>query len=406
MANMIDVKKAEELIERYSIKLDSETVDLEQLEGRVLAKSIFASRQQPPFNRVAMDGIAINYKYITTEKISLEGIQKSGVSPLTLIDSGAALEVMTGASLPGNTDTVIAYEKVAISESKVSIHKIEDVSRFQNIHSIGSDYNEGDLLLERNLKLNSSAIAIIASQGHTSAEVLKHPSFAIISTGDELIAPGSKCEDWQIWRSNAFALKAELKEFGIPEAKIDLFHLEDEREIVFNKLKKVLTNYDALIISGGVSMGKFDFVQAVMNDLGVKTHFYKVKQRPGKPMFFGSTEEGTAVYALPGNPVSAIFCMRRYVLTALRTSLKQKRESLRVVLKEDISFKREFTLFKAVSLTSDDAGRLIAEPIESNGSGDFSGLAKSAGFIELPAEDSIHLAGKTYRFFPWNGGAL
>ena len=403
---MIDVKTAEELVKRYCIKLKTELVHLSDLGGRVLSSPIKSARVQPPFNRVAMDGIAIRYKDRNLKSFELKGIQKAGSPPLTINSEKVAIEIMTGAPLPKGFDTVVPYERIQIENGIAKLEEAYPIEEKQNIHFEGSDYSEDKILLEKGLRLNSAAIAIIASQGLEKAEVYKLPKIAIISTGDELIEPGKACEPWQIWKSNVFAIQSELKSFGVPEKNITLFHLEDKREEVFENLKKILNEYDGLIISGGVSMGKYDFVQAVMNDLGVEQIFYKITQKPGKPMFFGKGQNSQAVFALPGNPVSALVCMRRYVIPSLESSLKSQAKVNYVQLTEDISFKKEFSFFKAVKIHSNKNAELLATPISSNGSGDFSSLGGSDGFIELPAEDPIHKAGDSFKFFPWKGGVL
>lgn len=400
---MIDVDSAEELVRLNSIQLALEEVELTSLHGRVLGSPIHATREQPPFNRVAMDGIAINFNSLKNNSFPLEGIQKAGMSSLKLKDMASALEVMTGAVLPEGTDTVIPYERMNIENGVATLEENLEVKLGQNIHKQGQDYAEGKLLLEAGTKLTAPAVAIIASQGLTHAEVKTYPKLAIVSTGDELIEPGKSCEPWQIWRSNAFGIKSELLSMGIPEDKVSLFHLEDEKEKVYESLKEILETHDGLIISGGVSMGKYDFVQVVMGDLGVKTHFYKITQKPGKPMYFGTGKKGQAIFALPGNPVSALVCMRRYVTPSLCTSLGEKEKQLNVILEEDLSFKKEFTFFKAVSLNSNGEGGLTVKPHKSNGSGDFSSLGNSDGFIELPAHKTNFKAGEVYKFFPWSG---
>lgn len=402
---MIDVKTAQELVERYCIKLSEETVQLEKLEGRVLSEPIFAARKQPPFDRVAMDGIAIRFEFLKNNSFPLEGVQKAGSMALELKNMKGAIEVMTGAVLPVGVDTVIPYERINIENAVATLNADVEVNNAQNIHFEGSDYDRGEVLLEKGLKLNSAAIAIIASQGATSAKVVSLPKLAIISTGDELVEPGQECKPWQIWRSNAFALKAELKNFGIPEEKINLFHLEDTKEAVFNSIKDILSSHDGLIISGGISMGKYDFVQNVMADLKVEQIYYKIKQKPGKPMYFGKAPGGQAIFALPGNPVSALVCMRRYVIPSLKKSLGTFEKMTEVVLTEEVNFKKDFTFFKAIKLSS-EGGKLLGHPLKSNGSGDFSSLAESDGFIEFPPERQSFKAGEVFKFFPWNGGVL
>jgi molybdopterin molybdotransferase len=157
-------------------------------------------------------------------------------------------------------------------------------------------------------------MGIIAANGYAEVQVYEEPSIAVISTGDELVDLGDFPQDHQIRRSNPYALKAELNCFQFN--RVDLFHLHDDRAELFSELKKILEQYDILVLSGGVSAGKYDFLPQIFADLGVKEIFHKVSQRPGKPFWFGSKVE-KLVFALPGNPVSAVTCLRRYVVPAL-----------------------------------------------------------------------------------------
>jgi len=400
---VIEVRKADELVRLFSLKLSTELVKLEDLYGRVLSKEIRATRMQPPFDRVTMDGIAIQFDQLLGKKFNICGIQKAGSPPLFLEDNNHALEVMTGAVLPMNSDTVIPYEHLVINDGRAQIRPGIDIEQGQNIHFEGSDYLAGKILFEAGHRINSASLAVIASQGITHAEVLKYPQIAIVSTGDELVESGKPCEPWQIWRSNSIAIQAELRAFGVPEKNIKMVHLVDDKNLIFSTLAELLNHCDTFIISGGVSMGKYDFVQSVMNDLGVEEVFYKVQQRPGKPMFFGKNKDSKIVFGLPGNPVSALICMRRYVIQSLCYSFKMSRDSRLVKLSEDIVFKKDLTLFKAVNIENQADGSKVARAIDSNGSGDFYSLGLGDGFIELPAEQNVHKAGALFPFYSWSG---
>lgn len=403
-----------------SLRFSSEEVVLEQLVGRVLAEPIFSTRKQPPFDRVALDGIAISHKdYLACKnngkdfQFSIVGLQKPGQKPLKKFTSSAgssdlkqAIEVMTGAMLPSGTDTVIPYEHISISNGIARLKSGFDVKKSQNIHFCGSDYKKNKKLLSIGQRINSTSVAIISSVGKSSAKVFKMPKIAVISTGDELITPGKPCLDWQIWRSNAYAIKAELVAFGIPEKNIKLTHLRDDRKKMLSTFAAVLEQFDMVITSGGVSKGKFDFVKSVIADLGMTIHFDKVAQKPGKPLVFATKkigENNRYFWGLPGNPVSALVCLRRYVITALQWVLHQKDLIEKIVIKSTITPKRgTLTLFKPVVIEQDKNG-LCADFIQSTGSGDFFSLANSHGFVELPAGKSIYKAGAYCSFYPWKG---
>ena len=399
---MIEVESAEELVLCNSLKLQQEMLPLKSLAVRVLAESISAKRHQPPFDRVAMDGIAICFQGSSQKNFKIEGIQRAGQAALSLIDPNNALEVMTGAMLPVGTNTVIPYEVISIKNNIAFLNDDYQLEEKKNIHFHSSDYQQGEILLTPGTKLTSAGVALIAGQGSKEALVSKSPQIAIISTGDELIEPGNVCEKWQIWRSNPYGIQAELLGLGISKNEIDFFHLKDNPEEMINTLSKVLETHQVLILSGGVSMGKYDFVHSIMNDLGVKKIFHKIKQKPGKPMFFGVGTKGQNVFGLPGNPVSALVCMRRYVIPGLSKALGFELVKQYAILEEDVFFKKEFTLFCPVTIACNQNGQQSAMPISTNGSGDFSGLAKSDGFLQLPSNKKNYIKGEAYPLFKWH----
>ncbi len=397
---MIDVESAVGLIAKNSLKNKKERLSLENLNGRVLAHSFYAKREQPPFDRVAMDGIAFLYKE-GLNYFTLLGSQRAGEAPISIKKSSQAIEVMTGAILPLGVDTVVPYEQISIKNGNAYINDDYTTKPKSNIHFQGSDHPEGELLLPAGVKLNSTSIALIAGQGCHEATVSASPKIAIISTGDELIDPGKPCEKWQIWRSNSYGIRAELLKIGIPLNKIELFHLDDDESQIVSSLKEILAAHEILIISGGVSMGKYDFVHSAMSDIGVRKVFHKIKQRPGKPMFFGVGGNGQNVFGLPGNPISALICMRKYVTSAIEASFGRTEAMQYAVLSEEIQFKKDFSFFKHVKIFCNKEGQVLATPICSNGSGDFASLAKSDGFLELPADEEIFKKGSAYRYFSW-----
>ena len=197
---MIEVESALELIERYFVKIEKERVSLNHLVGRILAMPIKAKRDQPPFDRVAMDGIAVSFHGNSSKSYRIEGVQKAGQPQKELNQKYNAIEVMTGSVLPLGTDTVIPYENLCIEDSTATLKKGYELVGRKNIHFLGSDYSSDQTLLNTGTKLTSAAVALIAGQGDNEAVVSRLPKVAVISTGDELVEPGQKCLNWQIWR--------------------------------------------------------------------------------------------------------------------------------------------------------------------------------------------------------------
>jgi molybdopterin molybdotransferase len=229
------------------------------------------------------------------------------------------------------------------------------------------------------------------------------PSVKVISTGNELVAAGDPMEDHQIRMSNGPAVVAMLQTHGYTNCVHD--HLIDDIDVLRERLNVHLQKSDVLILSGGVSMGKADFVPSVLTSLGVNVIFHKISQRPGKPMWFGIGPGNQAVFALPGNPVSTLVCCRQYVIPALARASTAPISSTSptiAVLGSDFQFAPKLTCFQPVSVASDSAGRLMAEPVPTNTSGDFAALSGTNGYIELPLESDDFPAGSAWRLHRWD----
>jgi molybdopterin molybdotransferase len=406
---MISVTEATQIIESNLFKPKKEVVKLERATGRIVAESIFADRDFPPFNRATMDGIAIDAKtfQLGRKLFSVEGIQAAGQPAATLSNNQNCFEIMTGAMLPNGTNAVVRCEDVEIENGIVSI-KISTVNEGDNIHFKGMDARENSVLIEVGTKLSQAEIALLASVGKTSIAVFSYPTIAIISTGDELVSIDRKPLSHQIRTSNSHAIQSALIEMGCHST---LFHLTDNEDILKTELDKIASDFDVIILSGGVSKGKFDFVPAVLESLGIKKMFHQVSQKPGKPMWFGHSprprresgdETDVFVFALPGNPVSTFMCFHRYVKPWLLKSWGVEATNQQAVLARDFSFKPALTYFLQVKVKN-EAGKLMAYPVAGGGSGDFVNLKEVNGFLELPAEKNEFKAGEAYSFiqFRW-----
>jgi molybdopterin molybdotransferase len=394
---MLSVNEAFKIILSTSIKLEIEEIKINDATNRTLAQDIISTRQQPPFDRVAMDGIAIHINKPIADQYKIEGIQPAGSPQLTLINLDNCIEVMTGAILPKNCNCVIPYEKINIHEGYASLAN-KEIKLFQNIHKKGHDYNKDTLIINKMKLITSPIQAIIASQGNSRVQVFKQPSIFIISTGSELVELDEKIEQHQIYMSNSYAIESELIAQGF--SNISRIHIVDDYQVTLNKIKQCLDKAELLILTGGVSAGKFDFVPQVLKELEVNEGFHKVKQKPGKPFWYG-TKDNKQIFALPGNPVSCLATLRRYVIESLKHSMGQENKPVYATLDSKVEFSRRFTLFQPVSLVSTKEGSSIAKPIKGNGSGDFYSLGESTGFLELPENESIYEQGQSYRYFAW-----
>ena len=382
--NMIEVEQALDIILAHSCEPETHLVDISDAQDCILAENIYADRDFPPFDRVTMDGIAINFEQYKNGQrdFEIEKTHTAGDPLYTLKNTKNAVEVMTGAILPIGTDTVLRYEDLAILENSCQINA--EVKIAQNVHKKGIDKTAGELLLKAPCRLDAMQLAVAATVGKAMLLVYSPLKVAVISTGDELVAIDAPVAPHQIRRSNATAIDALLK--GYP-SQTTLFHLKDNLGELEKELSLILHDHDVLILSGGVSMGKKDFIPQVLKSLGVTEHFHKIKQKPGKPMWFG-TRENKTIFALPGNPTSTIICMLQYVLPwfSRQFGLENKKMIL-VKLAVPMSFNPELTHFVQANLSYLNA-ETWATPIVNNGSGDFANLSSSDGFIVFPNREN------------------
>lgn len=393
---MVSVDEATHIIFSHPYKPFPEEVQVTEAVGRVLAERVSADRDFPPFNRVAMDGIAIQFQaWISGQKdFQIADIQAAGTEQKQLHDPGQCLEVMTGAVLPEGADTVVRYEDIKV-QGDTAIIMFEGIEQGQNIHRRGIDAKEGSVLLEPGLILSPAEIALLASVGKDQVKVWSLPRTALISSGDELVEITRKPEPHQIRKSNTYALEAAMQSI---KWKGNHYHLPDQKDVLLTSLKVIAADHDILILSGGVSKGKFDFIPEVLEEIGVKKVFHQVSQRPGKPFWFGVSANGKIVFALPGNPVSTYMCYYRYIKPWLMKSLGIEDKGQLAVLAKDFTFQPNLTYFLQVSVRNEN-GKMMAYPEAGGGSGDFANLKKVDGFLELPLAKNRFEAGEVYPYF-------
>ncbi len=309
---MVPVETALQLVDNY-IKHTKETVVLSVSDclGFVLAKDVLSPINMPPFRQSAMDGYALGS--IEEKAFSLNGEVQAGDDKDPEIKKGEAIRIFTGAPVPSEAKAVIMQEKVAVNQNKVILQ--ESVKPNANIRPAGEQIKEGEIALTKGTKINAAGIGYLATLGITHIEVYKKPSIAIITTGNELVPPGQKLKYGQIYESNSVMLSSALKTSGF--ADISFYKVEDEYQATRSIIKKTIKQCDVVLISGGISVGDYDFVGKALRDLQVDEIFYKVKQKPGKPLYFAQKDH-TTIFALPGNPASSLSCFYVYVLPALQ----------------------------------------------------------------------------------------
>jgi molybdopterin molybdotransferase len=398
---MISVEEANQIISERTQDFGTEMIDLENGIGRVLREDIFADRDFPPYDRVTMDGIAIRYDAFDKgrKEFEIAGIAAAGDEKHSLREKGKCLEVMTGAILPDGLDTVIPYEHIEIVNGNAHIKK--DVNYKQNIHFKGLDRHKGDKIIESGQRLSPAEIGVCATVGKSELLVSRLPKTIIISTGHELVNIDEQPKAHQIRRSNVYRIQAALKNHHIDASTA---HINDDYDSIVKKLRSFLQDYELIILSGGISKGKFDFLPKALEELQVEKHFHKVAQRPGKPFWFGSYNDKVTVFAFPGNPISSFMCLQQYFAQWIDKCLKTKSGAqLKAKLGEAVEFKPDMTYFLQVKLEYNDKAEIIGMPNKGNGSGDLANLVDADSFIVLPRGRDKFKKGEVFPIVKYRG---
>lgn len=393
---MISYQQALQIISQHPFQPETVAVPVHQANGRVLAEDMKADRDFPPFDRVTMDGIAIRYADFESGQrtFPIADTIGAGMPQKTLNIQGQCVQIMTGAIMPIGADTVIRYEDLHIEGDEANI-TIEEIRARQNVHFKSQDRKAGDVVVAKGTKLSPAELIVAASIGQSEIKVLEIPKAAIITTGDELVDISENPLQHQIRRSSNYGVQALLNEWNFA---VDQFHLKDDKELMLKEISTILSNYHLIVLTGGVSRGKFDYLPEVLDELGVEKHFHKVKQRPGKPFWFGTRGKQNTVFALPGNPVSSFVCACVYLKHWLQLSQKQSTALPFAQLSHDLSFPPELTWFIECHFESVSDGSIQATAFKGNGSGDFVNLTLADGFLILPEEKSEFKAGEVYPY--------
>lgn len=339
-AKLISIEEARTRVLTESLALPSETIALSEALGSVLAEDIIASHSVPPFSNSGMDGYAVR---------ATDTVEATPDSPVRLLIAdtlpaghvsahalrpGEAIRIMTGAPLPDGADTVVQSELT--SEDDGYLVLVEPVKRGKNIRRAGEDIASGDRVLSAGTPLGPAEVGVLASLGQASLVVHRRPRVAIISTGSELVEVDRPLGPGQIHNSNSYSLRAQCLQLGIAAATFGI--VPDDYEATRSAIEAGL-EYDVLLTSGGVSVGRFDFVKDVQDELGVERRLWGVAMKPGKPLAFG-VRGSTLVFGLPGNPVSAMVSFELFVRPALLRLMgyrKTTRPQYQAVIEEDVA---------------------------------------------------------------------
>jgi molybdopterin molybdotransferase len=388
---MITVQQATEIIQQIPFRAGTTTEDIDMATGYVLAENIVADRDMPPFHRATMDGIAIRFDDYKKGKRSfvIEGVQAAG-QPQQNLQSGC-FEIMTGGMLPEGSDTVIRYEDLTIDNGTATVNA--GIEKSQSVHAQGIDAKAGEVLLRPGTLISPAEIALLASVGKKEVIVYEVDPIAIVTTGDEVVPIEVSPAPYQIRRSNGISLSSALDMMRIDSV---ITHLPDDPHILEQEIENILQKHDVVILSGGVSKGKFDYIPGILEKLGIEKAFHQVNQRPGKPFWFGRSETKT-VFALPGNPVSTFLCFHKYIKPWIEAGLGIRSHNTKAILAKDYTFKPGLTYFLQVKIDNSN-GQVSAIPDAGEGSGDFANLRNVDGFIELPSERSDFKKGEVFPY--------
>ncbi|WP_288095896.1 gephyrin-like molybdotransferase Glp [Hydrotalea sp.] len=310
---MISVATAKQIINSHSKTLPTIERPILQAPGYALAQTIVSPIQFPAFRQSSMDGYAIYY--VEKEKtLLIQDALPAGTSQQLTLENGMAIRVYTGGPIPDGADCVVQKEYVNLINQSIQIQSDRIVQLGDHIREKGSDIEKNTVLIEAGTVLRPAHIGLLASAGITNVPVIQKPSVAILLTGNELVQPGQSLQFGQVFDSNAFAIQAHLKQAGIEN--IAVHYLKDDLNDTIANINAAVQEYDLILLTGGVSAGDYDFVPAACIKAGIEQHFHKVKQRPGKPLFFG-TQQNRLVFGLPGNPGAVLSCLYQYVLPAI-----------------------------------------------------------------------------------------
>lgn len=317
--NLITVDEAKSIVKNNIGLMPAVTIPLKDAAGFILAENVYSKIDFPPFNQSNVDGYAIAFKD-AKEPLMVNGESAAGNKENFSLLPKHAMRIFTGAPVPSNADTVVMQEKVTIDKNELIIED-DALKQGINFRPKGKDILSGDIALRKDELLSAGAVGFLMALGVTAVSVYKKPSISIIITGDELQQPGKALQHGQVYESNSFMLKAALRQLHFNE--LDVFYANDNLQSVTSILNECLDKSDVVLLCGGISVGDYDFVLQAATDCGVRKIFHKIKQRPGKPLYFGK-KGNKIVFGLPGNPSSVLTCFYEYVAEALAIMTRKK----------------------------------------------------------------------------------
>ena len=397
---MIPVSEAIDLVKAQITPLPSESVSLTESVGRFLAGDVAADSDLPPFDRSQMDGYAVRAADVAQTPVSLKivGESAAGRGWREEMNAGEAVRIMTGAPVPKGADSVQQVELTREISGGNVVEILEPVTLGRSIVHRGDEVKQGDVVLRAGERINSSAVAVLASFGYARVDVSKRPRVSILATGSELVSVAEQPGADQIRDSNNYTLGAYARESG---AEVELLPLAgDDTALLQRQIHEAASRSDIVITSGGVSVGIYDFTKTALRELGAEIFFERVRLRPGKPAVFARLPDGPLFFGLPGNPVSVSVTFNLFARSAIlamqRASQTELQPSL-AVLGRAVKGSTGRESYLPATLETDENARLIAEPLKWGGSSDFVAFARATALIVVPQDVRTVEAGSIVR---------
>ena len=380
--NMISFEEAVNITLANKLQCSTQVAKLENSLGKVLSADVLCDRDIPPFDKSAVDGYALALGSIGKEAITVSGTIAAGQRPTGTVKPGECYKIMTGAMVPKGAECVVMVEDTELNGNQLLINRGEKgYSLWSNICLKGEDLKKGSVLLQKGTIIGPEHIAVLASAGLDEVPVVCYPKLGILSTGDELIEPGQPVEEYQIRNSNGWQLMAQANRAGFENQYFGI--ASDSREELENSVSRALQQCDILVMTGGVSMGEFDFVPQVLTSQGFCILFDRVAIQPGKPSTF-AVKEGKVVFALPGNPVSSFvqfeLLVRPYLAACAGADYSPLR--LRLPLSQDYT-RRNTSRTSLVPVKTEPYGSIC--PIIYNGSAHIHAMTCANGIMVVPS---------------------
>ncbi len=393
---MISVEEAQSIVLNHTEPLGLEKVDILSSLGRINGQDIFAPFDVPPWDNSAMDGYAVRFNDIhgalAEKPVPLHIVDnlRAGSIPRIALGPQQAIRIMTGAPMPEGADTVVRQEDTEPSQDSVAV--LIPPARGANIREAGENVRKGDKAIPSGTLIRPPHIGMLASFSRSFVAVYQQPQVAILSTGDEIAEIDDPHDPTKIVNSNMYSIAAQVKECGALPIMLGI--ASDTKEDLYSKLSYALSA-DVVITTGGVSVGEYDYVKDVLEEMGVETKFWKVSMRPGKPSTFG-VSGNTIVFGLPGNPVSCMVCFEQFVRPALLKKMGHThlfRLQRDAILAEDITTKKNLCYFLRVRVYFQH-GVLYATTTGDQGSGILKSMLQANGLMVVPAGKGVVKAGE------------